>query len=135
MVFDLSSESSKKRPIKPTAKTPPTPKVAPPSMEDTQEMLQNMAEKHSELMKKMDVAFEKAGVDPKELKDYCQDPSHFSPSQWKKFKAESEEIELKLSGLSKEGLMKKHKKSLDSKAGKDRKGKMLGARKQWLNMH
>lgn len=134
MVFDLSSGSSKKKPAK--AKAMPSALPASfPSIEDAQEMLKKMTSMHTELVKRMDETFQKTGIEPSELAGYCQDPSHFLPSQWEHLQTQKEEIETKLSGLSSEKLKKQKKKRLDAQASKGRKGKMLGARRQWLNMH
>lgn len=141
-IFDPSFHSAKKK-IKPkqaAAEVPPTQKPTvkkeekPQSDEEIQKLFSHMQKMHEELNTKIDKAYQLSGRDPREVDEYFNDPSHFNPQEWNRIQQRKETLEESLSGLSKSELKKKKVKKHVSKMSKDRKGKTLGARKNWLSM-
>lgn len=125
-LFDLSQGNTKK---------PASRKLGIDPEGDAMQNLKIMNERHLEIQQRMDDAFQKSGVDPKDLDKYCENPNNFTPSQWSRLQHQQEEIEMILTGLSKESLAAQKELKVKSRVDKARKGKTLGARKNWLNMH
>jgi hypothetical protein len=74
------------------------------------------------------------GMTSKEIASYLNNPNNFTPSQWEKMQADKKKAEEQLYlGTGKEAKEKKAKKVIEKQA-KDRRGKMIGARKKWLQM-
>lgn len=140
-IFDPSFHSAKKK-IKPkqeSAKSAPAPKIQSNdersrSDEEIREIFSEMYKKHEELNIKIDKIYQLSGKDPKEVDEYFNDPTHFKPSEWERMQARKEEVEASITGLSKSDIKKRKVKKHVSKMSKDRKGKTLGARKNWLSM-
>lgn len=137
-IFDPSFHSAKKK-----VKQKPASAVVPPAVkndqkpqsdEEIQKLFSHMQKMHEELNTKIDKAYQLSGKDPREVDEYFNDPSHFNPQEWNRIQQRKESLEESLSGLSKSDLKKKKVKKHVSKMSKDRKGKTLGARKNWLSM-
>lgn len=127
-LFDLSSGKEKK---------PEKTRQEPVRAKNTNviEELKVMQEMHTKIEKQLEEAFQKAGVDPKELSKYCENPDNFTPGQWLRYKQSKEQVEMQITGLSKETLSKTKEEKAKSQVSKERRGKTLGSRKNWLNMH
>lgn len=130
-LFDLSSGGKEKKPEK--NRQVPTRSINNSS--DVITELKNMQEMHSKMEKQLEEAYQKAGVDPKELSKYCENPDNFTPGQWLRYKQSKEQVEMQITGLSKETLTKTKEEKAKSQVSKERRGKTLGSRKNWLNMH
>lgn len=102
--------------------------------EDAYKVLSNMKKMHEELNLKIDRLFQMSGKDPREVRDYFNNPKNFPAHEWKRIQERKEELEIYIRSLSKEELKKKKTKQEVSKMSKERKGKTLGARKKWLPM-
>lgn len=129
-LFDLSGGEKEKKPEK-TRQVTASPKISNEAMAQ----IKLMQEKHLKIEKEIEEAFQKAGVDPKELSKYCENPDNFTPSQWLRYKQRKEQVEMQITGLSKENLSKVKEAKAKSQVSKERRGKTLGSRKNWLNMH
>lgn len=124
-LFDLSGKGR--------GKTKPSPK--PATKDDVFERIETMQKRHHELVKQLEETYQKSGVDPKELSKYCQNPDNFTDKQWEQYKERKEQIETSITGLSPEKLRKSKESKAATRVTKERRGKTLGARKNWLNMH
>ena len=139
-IFDpaFHSQPKKKTKPKPASETFPAAvkprEEKPKSEEDIKEIFSRMQKMHEDLNKKIDSAYELSGKDPGEVEEYFNDPSHFKPQEWDRIQERKEKLEESISGLSKSDLKRKKVKKRVSKMSKDRKGKTLGARKNWLSM-
>lgn len=102
--------------------------------DDIDQKLDQMTKQYHQLVEQLDEAYQKSGVSPNELSKYCQNPDNFKPSEWERFKQTKEGIETSITGLSSEKLRKSKEIKLNLKGAKERRGKTLGARKNWLNM-
>lgn len=125
-LFDLSRRSQGKE--KPAVKS-----VS--SSDDVYQRFEQMKKQYDKLVQQLDETYQKSGIAPKELSRYCQNPDNFKASEWERFKQTKEEIEVSITGLSAEKLKKSKDSKLNVKGAKERRGKTLGARKNWLNMH
>ena len=136
-LFDLSSGGKDKKPekIRQTPDRLKTPTEIPKNSSDLMEELKTMQEMHIKIEKQLEEAFQKAGVDPKELSKYCENPDNFTPGQWLRYKQSKEQVEMQITGLSKESLNQTKEAKANSQVSKERRGKTLGSRKNWLNMH
>ncbi len=129
-LFDLSSGGKENKPAK-TRQEP----VRPNNANEVFEQLKTMQEMHLKIEKQLEEAYQKSGVDPKELSKYCENPDNFTPGQWLRYKQTKEQVEMQITGLSKESLSKTKELNAKSQIAKERRGKTLGSRKNWLNMH
>jgi hypothetical protein len=129
-LFDLSGGGKEKKPEK-NRQGPDRTKNA----SDVIAELKSMQEMHTKIEKQLEEAYQKAGVDPKELSKYCENPDNFTPGQWLRYKQSKEQVEMQITGLSKETLSKTKEEKAKSQVSKERRGKTLGSRKNWLNMH
>src|SRR3989442_12633003 len=106
-LFDLSSKGPKKKPQKTTAAP-----IIPSSLnktevlpnEDVQSQLNKMKEIQTNFTLQIEELFKKSGQDRQTLAKFCQNPSNFSKEQWESLQQQKEELELLLSGHSKETL-------------------------------
>lgn len=129
-LFDLSRGDKEKKPEKTRQDSDRTKNAS-----DAVAELKSMQEMHSKIEKQLEEAYQKAGVDPKELSKYCENPDNFTPGQWLRYKQSKELVETQITGLSKETLSKNKEEKAKSQVSKERRGKTLGSRKNWLNMH
>lgn len=132
-LFDLSRGGSKKPPEKRKQALPKATSYS--TSENIYETLKKMQERHIDITKKLEEAFQKSGIDPQELSKYCENPDNFTSSQWTQFLQRKEAIELEVTGLSKDSFKEKKDLKEKVKISKERRGKTLGSRKHWLDMH
>lgn len=101
---------------------------------EVEQLISEMKKMNEELNKKIDSAFKTSGTDPREMSEYVNNPKNFTPAQWEEMQARKEQLEINLSGTSKSEVRAKQAKKEVSKMTKERKGKTLGSRKNWLSM-
>lgn len=133
-LFDLSGGGAKKGPPKKKV-VPSRPKESPHLDKDTAELLTRMKEQHEELQGKIDEVLSKKGLSPGQLKSFFANPSNFSEKEWSEIKQQKGKLAAKILGVSETAAERKIEDTEISKAAKDRRGKTLGARRKWLNMH
>lgn len=129
-LFDLSGGGKENKPAKTRQESPRT-----NDSSEVLEQLKTMQEMHLRMEKQLEEAFQKSGVDPKELAKFCENPDNFTPGQWLRYKQTKEQVEMQITGLSKENLIKSKEVKAKAQVSKERRGKTLGSRKNWLNMH
>lgn len=132
-LFDLSRESAKKLP-----KAKPPPKKEPGftlSNEEVFEILRYMKDRHTKIVQELEEAFRKSGIAPDELARYCENPNNFTPLQWESYKRAKAEVVQSITGMSAAEIQEKQDAKDKKHLSKDRRGKTLGSRKNWLNMH
>lgn len=135
-IFDLSSKGKT-----PKKKAAPAAPAAPDitvkntaSIEDIREQIEKMKEVQASFSNQIDDLFKKSGQDRQTLSKFCENPTNFTKDQWSTMQQKKEELETTLSGLSKENLEAQKKKKAVMAASKERRGKTLGSRKNWLDM-
>lgn len=143
-IFDPSSHKSKKA-VKQTPKIPskPPPKVEV-SEKDRELLFQNnpqlrewiekIESLHKDIVEKTQWLIEKKGHTPRSIKRYLEDPKNFTPKQWEMIQEQKQNLESKLGLLIDPGLKHLKKTKENKTLSKERKGKTLGSRKQWLDM-
>jgi hypothetical protein len=140
-LFDLSARgASKKKPQKASLPMPPAsvknvPLQNVPQNEDIRAQLEKMKELQSKFTLQIEELCKKTGKDPQTIAKFCQNPSNFSKKQWDELQHKKTELEMKLTGLSQENLETQKKSKAVTAATKERRGKTLGSRKNWLDMH
>lgn len=140
-IFDLSGQSSKKKPLKPkppaATPTPPPqeiPKELPNVPEDVKNIFEKMRAMQKELLQKFDETCKRAGKDPRDVKEFCHNPSNFSAPAWHIINERKEILQEKIGGVSRTEIKQRKAQKEASKTSKERKGKTLGARKKWIDM-
>lgn len=141
-LFDLSAKGPKKKPQKTESGNPLTSSRTPLAPlpvnqarnQDVQAQIEKMKELNNNFSLQLEETMKKAGQDPQTITKFCQNPSNFTKEQWEQLQKKKEELELMFSGLSKEALDEKKKKKAVATASKERRGKTLGSRKNWLDM-
>lgn len=129
-LFDLSGKSQKKK----LQKSENIVQGSSPSNQETQAQLAKMKEMQANLTLQIEETMKKSGQDSATVAKFCQNPSNFTKEQWDKMQKRKEDLETTFSGLSKDALEAKKKKKAEVSANKERRGKTLGARKNWLDM-
>jgi hypothetical protein len=77
---------------------------------------------------------EMTGMSGTEISTYLNNPNNFTPFQWKQMESDKKLAEERLYlGLG-HGTKERRAKKVSEKQAKERRGKMLGARKKWLQM-
>ena len=146
--FSLFDPSSHKHPKKvPKQGTPsPAPKAVKTEIKraareklfkdpELKEWVEKMDKMRKELNEKTNKLLEKGGHTPLSIKRYLDDPKNFSPQDWQLIQKQRDTLEADL-GLAIDPAFKKMKKTKETKVlSKERKGKTLGSRKRWLDMH
>lgn len=133
-LFDQSGKSKKNSPFKKEDSLPKS-EGSPISDKEAIEMIQKMKKTHEEFSAKIDNAFTLLGKSREEIATLCEKPENFDQQDYEEYIQRKEEMEAKILGISKDLLKKEKRKKADKLASKDRRGKMLGGRKRWLDMH
>jgi hypothetical protein len=104
-------------------------------LQDVDNVITRMREIHDDIEKKLDVIYQKSGLTPKYIKDYLNNPNNFNPQEWEKIQQDRQALFSSLTGGTRveemENKTKTTEKELDKEA-KDRRGKMIGSRKNWI---
>lgn len=124
------------RPAKKKKKKKAAAVSAPISLDDPElnDMFAKIYKMKDDLDNKFSRVREITGLSGSEISNYLNNPNNFTPFQWKQMEMDKKQAEEKLYlGLGK-GSKEKSAKKLVEKKTKERRGKMLGARKKWLQM-
>ncbi len=124
-IFDLSAQMPKKKPPGASAHLK---KESGSVEEDLLPKLREIKERQNRLVDQVVEAERKLGVDRSDVQNAVEGLKKISPSNWQKHEDKKEELEKMILG-EKDALRKKLTSS-----EKSRKGKVIGARKRWLDM-
>lgn len=102
------------------------------SDEDIQEMFDRMIVMRQELDRKTDELKDALALTKQDINVFFSDPKNFTPEQWKMIQENRTELELKTFAIVGKDPKKVRQKQLESKDAKARKGKTLGARRNWI---
>lgn len=101
---------------------------------DIKEWVTRIEELNRSLKEKIADLIEKHGFTPRSVKGYLNNPKNFTPDQWIIIQKQRSEIE-KTIGVALDPVLRKEQKKREGKErDKERKGKTLGARKNWMPM-
>lgn len=145
--FNLFEKKSKSLPSK-TSKSPldvsdsatqsSAKKSPPPSTSEINEMIEKMKKLHDQLNKQIEDTYQHAGIDDKLIKRYLDNPNNFEGEQWKNLQNQRQALLKTIwTNLGEENLsyvQSKQKEKQIEQAKKERKGKTLGARRNWISM-
>lgn len=106
------------------------------TVSDVEKMIVRVREMHDEIDRKLDDIFQKSGWSTKQIKMYLDNPNNFSHEEWERIQKERKNL---LNTLKTDSELEKEQ-SQSSKpkepevSGKERRGKMIGARRNWIPM-
>lgn len=133
-MFDLSAQfhpkKNKKTPKPPQPPSNPSP-APPPTSTDIDSSFKQMRLQQKELQDQLDDLFNKSGLS----RSAFENPANFSKTAWTHLQAKKEALEAAIHGMSLEELRKSKVVINAGKETKKRKGKTLGSRHRWLDMH
>lgn len=135
-IFDEAGRSRK--PIS-KAKGKPPASVSPKVNKGDQnipldELISNVNKSRDEVVTKLDLIQKELGMSVKDVKEYLNNPRNFKPEQWVYLKEQKKAMQDKLVNELGPDIVKLAEKAEISKTAKERKGKTLGARKNWISM-
>lgn len=136
-IFDQAGKSSKGQPLKKNIeKDVPIPSIKDPKVtltdDEVQGMFDKMVELRGDLEKKTDEFKEAVILSQQDVSKYFNDSKNFSPEQWSVIQESRAELEKRVFDVVGKDLKKIRQKQLESKDSKLRKGKTLGARRNWI---
>lgn len=105
---------------------------------EIQDMIKKMKEINSDIDKKLDEIFQKTGWDMRTIKRHLDNPDNYSKGQWERLQEKRKTQYNKLwedlgkMGISPEEKFVQNQKKEEEKIARGRKGKTLGARKNWI---
>ncbi len=114
-------------------KTPTPPSYGNPEIDA---MFAKINAMKDDLDSKLNKICEMTGMSTKEINSYLNNPNNFSPQQWERMERAKKNVEEKLYlGLGLGIVAKQQKaKKAQEKQTRERRGKMIGARKKWMQM-
>lgn len=104
---------------------------------DIDQMIAKLRQIHDEIDKKLDAIYQKTGLTPSYIRNYLSNPNNFSPIEWTIIQKDRQTRLSALMGATKvEEMMNKPRLSEQEieKKARDRRGKMVGGRKNWIPM-
>lgn len=106
-----------------------TPSPTDPSEGSVRELIAAFRKQHEEIETQLQEIYARSGLSTKTLKEYLDNPAHFTQEQWELIQKERKELfESLLADLQKAGIPPLVKKS----PKKDKPSKPPGARKNWI---
>lgn len=112
----------------------PLAEVKPISDEELAALFSRGQQISKEINDKLGEAFEKSGYSRKQIESYVNDPRNYTAEQWQIFEVSRGDWEVRLYHLLGKEYKKKRKQAIEDKITKERRGKTLGARKNWMPM-
>jgi len=134
-IFDPKAHASKK-PVKKEPSSSPKPAARPgplPSDDELRHELLKIHSMHDDLNVKLGELHDRIGYSRDDFDAYFSNSANFTTEEWGKIQSEKDRVASQL-GLGKAERTKLTKKHQGDKLSKERKGKMLGGRKRWLDM-
>lgn len=147
--FNLFSAAAHQKAKKPTPspaskkplKTPPSPSNKGDVKGDVSDpeivqMIEKMKKIHDEIEVKLEETYQKAGLNSRSIKAFLDNPNNFKPKEWERVQSERKSL---LSQIWTNLGKAIHSQDIQApkgieKAEKERKGKLLGARRNWISM-
>lgn len=130
-IFDEAAHS---RPFKKKApaKAPTPPPVPEENAGSLEESITTVKKYRDDVVKKLDSIQKELGMSLKDVKEYINNPRNFKPSQWAYIQQQKKEMEERLAQELGSDVVGVSKKVDTGKVAKERKGKTLGSRKNWI---
>lgn len=147
--FNLFEESGKsKKPKKDEKKPEETPISVPkfkaemdpnlpvPTDEEAQLLIAQMKKIHDDINDQLESIFRRTGWTMKDIQTYLDDPAHFTHEEWKLLQANRLAMLTPLAdamGKKPDELQKRQRELSEKKASKERRGRTVGSRRNWLS--
>ena len=148
-LFDMAGKGPKKKPeqkeeaekkAEGEKKIPEgVPEIKTP--EDMKAAFEHAKKMHDELKRKIDSAYEKANISPRQVKEYIDNPKHFQQSVWNAIEKTKKEIQEKLQKLMPRGPAEKEEEQPPEAPPEGKKpppkkpkGGGLTGKRRWLTM-
>lgn len=109
------------------------------TLKDVELMISRVRQLHDEIDRKLDEIYQKSGWSPKYIETFLDNPNNFTREEWEKVQLERQnfldslktEKELAMAPAAK---TKSQKDRETSQSTKERRGKTIGARRNWIPM-
>jgi len=126
-----SKKSSAVPPISPLKTPAATTKL---SDEQLAEMFERARLMKEEIENKLQEVYDKTGMTRKQVENYMKNPKNFTIQEWQNIQIGRQDWEGKLYNIIGQEYKAKREKVVQDQSSKERKGKTLGARKNWIPM-
>ncbi|MBA2368566.1 MAG: hypothetical protein H0V82_06040 [Candidatus Protochlamydia sp.] len=105
-------------------------------LSDVEKMITTVRQMHDEIDRKLDDIFQKSGWSTKQIKMYLDNPNNFSAEEWERIQKERKTL---LNSIKTDTDLENEKNQSNKPKepegpGKERRGKMIGARRNWIPM-
>lgn len=145
-LFDSSAHKSKKHPSEISVKASSPLRAHTPEQiaarreklfedPEVKEAIERMEKLNREIKIKYKELIEMGGFTPKSITAYLHNPKNFDAYDWETIQTHQEKIENSLGKALDPNYKEAKKKKIGLTKNKERKGKTLGGRKNWLDMH
>lgn len=109
------------------------------TVKDVERMISSVRQLHDEIDRKLDEIYQKSGWSPKYIQTYLDNPNNFTREEWERVQQERQnflnslktEKELAMAPTSK---TKSQREREAAQSTKERRGKTIGARRNWIPM-
>jgi hypothetical protein len=98
------------------------------------EMFERAKRMKVEIEEKLQEVYDKTGLTRKQVETYMKDPKNFTVQEWQNIQIGRKDWEGRLEHLMGQEYKQKRAKAVQDQSSKERKGKTLGARKNWIPM-
>lgn len=107
-----------------------------PAVDISDEQVASLFEKakkmRQEIDQKLQEVYDKTGMTRKEVENYMSNPKNFTVQEWQNIQIGRKDWEGRLYGILGQEYKEKRAKIVQDQSSKERKGKTLGARKNWI---
>ncbi|CUI15714.1 conserved hypothetical protein [Candidatus Protochlamydia naegleriophila] len=109
------------------------------TLKDVERMISNVRQLHDEIDRKLDEIYQKSGWSPKYIETFLDNPNNFTREEWERVQLERQnflnslktEKELAMAPATK---TKSQQDRETLQSTKERRGKTIGARRNWIPM-
>jgi hypothetical protein len=100
---------------------------------EIRQMIEKMRKMHDDIEVKLDEVYQKSGLNAQKVKDFLENPNNFQTEEWGRVQEKRKKLLTQI-GIDSKQILSQSAQEQAEKAGKDRKTKMLGARRNWIPM-
>ncbi|SPJ31566.1 hypothetical protein [Candidatus Protochlamydia amoebophila] len=106
------------------------------TLSDVENMISKVKILHDEIDRKLDDIFQKSGWTSKQIKTYLDNPNNFTVDEWEKVQRDRQKLmnTLKTGKDLQAASISNAKTEQNSKLTRERRGKTIGARRNWISM-
>ncbi|WP_213105461.1 hypothetical protein [Candidatus Protochlamydia amoebophila] len=106
------------------------------TLSDVENMISKVKILHDEIDRKLDDIFQKSGWTSKQIKTYLDNPNNFTVDEWEKVQRDRQKLmnTLKTGKDLQAASISSVQTEQNSKLTRERRGKTIGARRNWISM-